>query len=285
MPDGNLRKNPDSIDHTAAFDEHAEASGEDDLEWLKAWWKRYEDAQRTSTRTIRFSSDEWKRVEEQAAVAEIPSSTFMRVISLAERPDQKVNECTLLDFCSVICRLLDLVLRNPTGLTHLAEAHHLRMQLEAAHQSLCYNRHRDEGYDSPVGIVESRLSETLRRRLKEGDQQWLNGHELDQETLRTVMKTVRFKEEEWARVETRARRAGIAPALFVRLISLGARPDQAGNIRALGIFCDLSRKAQVLLDRNADSITHLAEAQELAKRLDEMMDVACSSVASASQSA
>ena len=119
---------------------------------LGEWAARYEEERtRSAVKTIRFYPDEWALIEKRARRAGMAPAVYLRLRSIGDEPDVAALEAALGRYCALSERLLDLIVKNPVAMTHLAEAVRLRDELEEMHRAYCFHR-RGEHYEPPAGI-------------------------------------------------------------------------------------------------------------------------------------
>ena len=116
------------------------------------WAKRYQaEGRREVGKMLRFTVEEWERIDKRASRANLPVATYMRLRVFGEDPDEGGLGSAMARYCAVGQRILDLIIKNPAAVGHLAEAIRLRDELEALHRDYCFHR-RGDYYEAPPGI-------------------------------------------------------------------------------------------------------------------------------------
>lgn len=259
------------------------------LEELRRWGEEYaREGRRVAVRSVRFSAAEWGRVCERAEAVSWSPATFVRLIALWEPPSLVASEERLHRLCEEARRLLDLVLRGLVadeaggGAASLSDFRErvakLRAELEGFHVAFCLP-HRSTTYVVPEE-VEPVPAEVLWRKV-------LNPSEAaplavsgagpgeggsDAERGRLIVRSVRFRPDEWERVEVRAARAGVEPAAYLRETALGGPACVAGATHVHALERVLVSEILVVAEDLPSAFRFAAEAQDLASRLKELCE-------------
>lgn len=259
------------------------------LEGLRRWGEEYaREGRRVAVRSVRFSAAEWGRVCERAEAVSWSPATFVRLIALWEPPSLVASEERLHRLCEGARRLLDLVLRGLVadeaggGAASLSDFRErvakLRAELEGFHVAFCLP-HRSTTYVVPEE-VEPVPAEVLWRKVlnpsgaaplaASGAGPSEGGS--DAERGRLIVRSVRFRPDEWERVEVRAARAGVEPAAYLRETALGGPACVAGATHVHALERVLVSEILVVAADLPGAFRFAAEAQDLASRLKELCE-------------
>lgn len=269
------------------------------LEELRRWGEEYaREGRRVAVRSVRFSAAEWGRVCERAEAVSWSPATFVRLIALWEPPSLVASEERLHRLCEGARRLLDLILRGLVadeaggGAASLSDFRErvakLRAELEGFHVAFCLP-HRSTTYVVPEE-VEPVPAEVLWRKVlnpSEANSSEMNPSEAaslvasgagpgeggsDAERGRLIVRSVRFRPDEWERVEVRAARAGVEPAVYLRETALGGPTCVAGATHVHALERVLVAEILVVAADLPGAFRFAAEAQDLASRLKELCE-------------
>lgn len=259
------------------------------LEGLRRWGEEYaREGRRVAVRSVRFSAAEWGRVCERAEAVSWSPATFVRLIALWEPPSLVASEERLHRLCEGARRLLDLVLRGLVadeaggGAASLSDFRErvakLRAELEGFHVAFCLP-HRSTTYVVPEE-VEPVPAEVLWRKVlnpSEAAPLAASGAGPGEggsyaERGRLIVRSVRFRPDEWERVEVRAARAGVEPAAYLRETALGGPACVAGATHVHALERVLVSEILVVAADLPGAFRFAAEAQDLASRLKELCE-------------